>query len=394
MGLCASAPLPQEAENAVKHLKPLFDFIQLSKSQRRKMGQVFWDQDYNHNGVLSHTEMEGLLGAKVSIFVKNFYSIFDIHGTGELNFAQFVVSCWVLCTLPPKGIPAATFGIYDVDGDGIHKDTVIHLVDEAMGTLSGTNKHSSKGRKRKDMEFINLRGVDPMHYQKMEANALEKLSNADGMLNKDAFLKYIKKHPYLMKKTLDFQLALREGTLGSGWDSVLNRKKNVVPEHMYNDCNIKIVQHIQAKVRLSLCVAADEETTSEYVSQTPAPKRGGLGVGGKQQHTEHEHKKRTKAARKIQAQIRRKLVELERASGTLIPHRVKLPNGWTEHLSKSGKLYYTNSKNETQWDFPEELEGKVKAQNPANWREVVDKKTGHKYYYNKFTRCSTWRKHF
>ena len=49
--------------------------------------------------------------------------------------------------------------------DGIHKDTVIHLVDEAMGTLSGTNKHTSKSAKRKDMEFINLRGVDPLRYQ-------------------------------------------------------------------------------------------------------------------------------------------------------------------------------------------------------------------------------------
>lgn len=92
-------------------------------------------------------------------------------------------------------------------------------------------------------------------------------------------------------------------------------------------------------------------------------------------------------------------------SGTESP----LPEGWTEVVDKkSGKKYYYNKiTKKTSWRKPaegastpgstgtaspaaEEEEAAAASPLPEGWTELVDKKSGRKYYYNKITKETSW----
>ena len=92
-------------------------------------------------------------------------------------------------------------------------------------------------------------------------------------------------------------------------------------------------------------------------------------------------------------------------SGTESP----LPEGWTELVDKkSGKKYYYNkTTKKTSWHKPTESvspSGSTGITSPApeeepaaealpeGWTELVDKKSGKKYYYNKITKKTSWHK--
>ena len=84
-------------------------------------------------------------------------------------------------------------------------------------------------------------------------------------------------------------------------------------------------------------------------------------------------------------------------SGTESP----LPEGWTEVIDKkSGKKYYYNkTTKKTSWHrpaeetpspAPEEAPPEDHRALPEGWTEVIDKKSGKKYYYNKTTKKTSW----
>ena len=52
----------------------------------------------------------------------------DTTGSGEINFAQFVVACWRLLYLDKNGLTGFSFKLYDTSGIGqIPMDESSHL---------------------------------------------------------------------------------------------------------------------------------------------------------------------------------------------------------------------------------------------------------------------------
>lgn len=85
-----------------------------------------------------------------------------------------------------------------------------------------------------------------------------------------------------------------------------------------------------------------------------------------------------------------------------------LPEGWTELVDKkSGKKYYYNKMTKkTSWHKPTETSTSPASAEPISpppaddaesplpegWSEVIDKKSGKKYYYNKTTKKTSWHR--
>ena len=61
----------------------------------------------------------------------------------ELNFTEFILCMWNFCTMTEADLIVGAYDCYNNDGhDGIHVDTMMKLVDEATGILSGFNVES------------------------------------------------------------------------------------------------------------------------------------------------------------------------------------------------------------------------------------------------------------
>ena len=207
-------------------------------------------------------------------------------------------------------------------------------------------------------------------------------------INMSGFLKYLKSHPFLLKKTVNFQNALREKSISvSEWQQLARKRNEVIPRKLQYDMSIKLMEFIQQRSKAKLGYSPSPETsTVSYVSREKAVEMSKQKVEAKVDYDESH----IKAANMIQKVQRRKSVEKKRSKGKLVKHKIYIGSGWTEYYDSNGTPYYVNSKNETQWEYPENI--KRKTFTADEWREVTDPKTGHVYYYNKTTKCSTWDK--
>ena len=188
MGLCASNPLsdlPPAFRNQLEDNKKLFDFLQLNTKQSVKVAKLFWKFDDDGSNSLSVRELTRSFGCKTTPFIDNIFALVDIKGKGTLNFSQYVVATWNICTLTEHSIGPVTFEAYNESGKGIHTDTVFHLVDEAMGILSGT-RVDSDGTKRIETDRIGRYGLvnsgqkAGIRLQSKEGKVLAKLADPDG----------------------------------------------------------------------------------------------------------------------------------------------------------------------------------------------------------------------
>ena len=203
-----------------------------------------------------------------------------------------------------------------------------------------------------------------------------------------SFLKYVKSHPFLLKKTINFQHALREKSLSvSEWQQLAGKRNRVIPRKFQYNMSNKLMEFIQQRSQANLGYSSSPETsTSSYVSRDKAVEISKQKLETKVDYDESH----IKAANMIQKVQRRKSIEKKRKEGKLLKHKIDIGGGWTEYYDSNGTPYYVNSKNETQWEYPENIERKTFTAD--EWREVTDPKTGYVYYYNKTTKCSTWDK--
>ena len=86
------------------------------------------------------------------------------------------------------------------------------------------------------------------------------------------FLKYVKSHPFLLKKTVNFQNALREESMSvSEWQQLAGKRNEVIPRKLQYDMSNKLMEFIQQRSQAKLGYSSSPETsTSSYVSREKA----------------------------------------------------------------------------------------------------------------------------
>ena len=120
-----------------------------NRSQKNRLSKLFWEFDDDHSGSISFTEFSNCSEIGKTKFTKNAFCLLDVNHDGGLSFPEFIVCIWHFCTILPQDLPGLAYECYvREDEPGIHTDTLLKLVDEAMGVLSGTNAHGYDGRER------------------------------------------------------------------------------------------------------------------------------------------------------------------------------------------------------------------------------------------------------
>jgi hypothetical protein len=439
MGACYSFWFGHEftpkQQEIIAEYRDLFKGLGFNRSQKNRLSKLFWELDDDHSGSISFTEFSNCSGIGKTKFTKNAFCLLDVNHDGGLSFPEFIVCIWHFCTILPQDLPGLAYECYvREDEPGIHTDTLLKLVDEAMGVLSGTNAHGYDGREHGHNVFEHhQRGNDPNSHFEKELRALEKLSDPNGYLSRAKFTHYLHNHDLLLKKTIVFHHEIRHKILGAREWSSLGKKRRKWLKGVPDVTTKKMVRLLQKRCNLDddfealrkkhyvphserhsgqvkkskpkrhdLNAKQDESVMrsrvikghklSKYVVRGDQGSKNKRAGAKNHPHEKHHHH----AATSIQKHIRRKLTEKKRRDGQLHPHNVAIGGGWTEYWDKEtdSPYFYNKHTKITQREWPRDIPhtSKEAIMNREEWKTLKDKKTGKLYYYNGKTKCTTWQK--
>jgi hypothetical protein len=76
-----------------------FQAMQFSKSEVRRLYEVFHAADVDGSGSIALAELLVHIDMERTPFTEKIFSIFDDDKSGEIDFKEFVLSLWNYCTL-------------------------------------------------------------------------------------------------------------------------------------------------------------------------------------------------------------------------------------------------------------------------------------------------------
>ena len=158
--------LYEQTKQLIKEHKLLFKTLGFSRSDKNILAKAFFGADVDYSRKVSFREFTDRFGLSTIVSVKVHLCYLIGIMMEELNFTEFILCIWNFCTMTEADLIVAAYDCYNDDGhDGIHIDTMMKLVDEAMGVLSGFNVESGT----KEMGFATgyrRHGYNPILLQK------------------------------------------------------------------------------------------------------------------------------------------------------------------------------------------------------------------------------------
>ena len=252
MGNTLCSNFTSKQKQLIKEHKLLYKTLGFSRSDKNILAKAFFGADVDYSRKVSFREFTDRFGLSHNRFCKSAFMLFDRDHDGELNFTEFILCIWNFCTMTEADLIVAAYDCYNNDGhDGIHIDTMMKLVDEAMGILSGFNVESGT----KEMGFATgyrRHGYNPILLQKKELRALTKIANDEDRINEAGFKKYIRNHPILLKKVLIFKQELIDGVLGNHrWEHIAAKRSDVTKTHSGQHLKIsRLIEILEKKCKV------------------------------------------------------------------------------------------------------------------------------------------------
>ena len=391
MGAIFCSTLSPRRQRVIDDHQQLFRYLGLSKKQGMRMAKFFWSIDIDDSSTVSYLEFIRTLKQDNNKFNKNVFLLGDTSHDGALNFTEFIIAYWNICTIPANLMAPISFECYLVPGESaIHVDTLLKIVDEAMGVLSSTSSTRSE-------VYSSNHGAhyDPQNALKKEERQLKRLCDQYSMVHLQEFLKYVHNHETLLKKIFVFQDDLRRSALSfHEWEKLTQKKVKLFPRWGYGMTTPQMLHAIQKHTDIDRHLGGRK--LHPDVDHTESKKSKPNHDGNKYVVREKLQRPYTSdvAATKIQSQVRRKLVEKRQRDGKLHPHNVSIGGHWVEYWdSKKEKHYFVNTcTKESRWTWPEGIPHKIDTVVvKEDWKVLIDPKTKKTYYYNRKTKCTSWK---
>ncbi|KAL3770976.1 hypothetical protein ACHAW5_000378 [Stephanodiscus triporus] len=143
---------------------------------------------------------------------------FDTKGSGEIDFLEFMITVWNICTFKIDSLSNFTFDMYDLDSDGeLSLPEIERMVEELYGTSGG------KQCLKEAIEFAEARG---------------------GALNLNSFTAFTGNHQLLLFPVFQIQRKIQQKVFGVRfWENVeRSSKENFNDPNAKNEFNPRHVQ--------------------------------------------------------------------------------------------------------------------------------------------------------
>jgi len=181
----------------VRPLRATFEGLGLKEDDVARLHEQFLLIDKDSSGSIELWEMLDHLDLKRNRFAKRVFAIFDVNGSNEIDFREFVVALWQYCTLGRPQLVMFAFDLYDRDSSGaIDFDECNAMLKELYGK-----------RYAKNSTAVNLL---------RHINQLTKKHDTDEV-DVEAFAEFCRTHPAMLMPAFSMQQTLRERILGGAW---------------------------------------------------------------------------------------------------------------------------------------------------------------------------------
>jgi Ca2+-binding EF-hand superfamily protein len=213
----------------VAPLRPTFESLGLKEDDVARLHEQFLKIDKDGSGTIELWEMLDHLDLKRNRFAKRVFAIFDVDGSNEIDFKEFVVALWQYCTLGRAQLIMFAFDLYDRDSSGaIDFEEFNTMLKELYGPvwkstseLRSTETTSRRWRGAPAIRFPRRYG---RRYAKNQIalnllrhiNELNKRHDTEEV-DVETFAAFVKSHPALLQPAFSMQQTLRERILGGAW---------------------------------------------------------------------------------------------------------------------------------------------------------------------------------
>eukprot|EP00941_MAST-03F_sp_MAST-3F-sp1_P000264 g264.t1 len=120
----------------IKEFKATFDALLLGDCDIKTLHDIFKEIDVDNSREISIDEFFKFFQfSYVTPLCKRYFAAFDLDGSGQIDFREFVTAMWNMCAnCDDTGLINFAFDVYDEDGSGtLDKNEVLKLIDEAYG---------------------------------------------------------------------------------------------------------------------------------------------------------------------------------------------------------------------------------------------------------------------
>ncbi len=214
-----------------------FHTVGLSNSNIACLLSQFSKIDTDHNGTICLDELMEYFDLDQSDFVARVFDVMDEDGNGDINFREFVISCYNYCTLDQESMLTFAFDLYDADSSG--------YIDIYEVELMLTEVYSSNFQR--NCNAIAL--LQKIQEWKKGVNGSRRLCH----LSFKDFKTFAKTHSLLLFPAFMLQQALRKKLLSRGfWVRCTKRRKELLKVNCTkNDLDVIKQGEYQVKQRLS-----------------------------------------------------------------------------------------------------------------------------------------------
>ena len=190
-----------------------FRALGLDYSTVKKFWHYFCQVNISQDGQICMDEFLKFFGLDRTAYIEKTFQYFDTTGGGEVDFLEFVVSIWNVCSLDPPTLTNFTFDMYDVDSDGLLSCPEIEsMVTELFG------QDGVRGSL----------GLECMDY-------LFKLAEENGAITLDIFSAFASTHSMFMFPIYQIQLKLQARVMGLRfWKDLHNSRQKTKIQNWKN----------------------------------------------------------------------------------------------------------------------------------------------------------------
>ena len=205
-----------------KKYKPLFKCLGFDQHSGMELIKTFYRLDNDGSRSVDFDEFAKFFDVDNTHFSRKCFMLMDTTGSGEINFAQFVVACWNYCTYDKNGLTGFAFKLYDTSGIGqIPMDDIFKLVDDVYDLDKGMQTWDYSGT-------INVVKNSPEYIIGQAKRQIARACGSDKQMNILEFLMFAKTHPSILKSAFEIQIRLQKKILGEKyWNNMTTKRRRL-----------------------------------------------------------------------------------------------------------------------------------------------------------------------
>ena len=224
MGLCGSSGgggasgsrnLVPEQRQDLNDAEPVFRAVGISRKEAMEFLKVYEEMLKNGVGVSHRALRYFRVDHKDYTYFYRTLGMYDTKGKRTFTFPQFVALMWNFCSLDAGGLANWSFRVF-FGGEAceehttVSQEAVFHMLDVMYGL-------SKEFDFNPNLDKVNM--VQNTHeYDVKRSRALiKKIAGSDGEVNRNEFVKLIRKTPALLMRIISTQKTMRDDCIGDGF---------------------------------------------------------------------------------------------------------------------------------------------------------------------------------